>query len=258
MERSAWTVGKMKFTRLPQPARHRLFAELAADAGAALAEGEEAAWERFLERYRAMQAWSPLDRYRPPAWLTPSEALEEYAAFHNLFGAPRENEGPLVEPGPAVSWVPRFPVAVALDQVRSPYNAGSVLRLADNFGFEGLVHATPWLRLDHPRLRRAARGCEHWIPVRLVEDLPAWLELEDRPVIGVEGDPRGVPLQEWAPPESAVLALGNESYGLAEAVRARCSAIVSIPMQGFKRSMNVHHALALVAWRITMEAAPGT
>lgn len=250
MERSAWTVGRMKFTRLPQPARHRLLADLAAGARDDLAGGDDAAWERFLERYRMLHAWSSLDRYRPPAWLTPAEALDDYAAFHNLFGAPQENEGPLVESGPAVTWVPRFPVTVALDQVRSPYNAGSVLRLADNFGLEGLVHASPWLRLDHPRLRRAARGCEHWIPVRCVDDLPEHLGQAGRPVIGVEGDPGGVPLQDWNPPVSAVLVLGNESYGLAEAVRERCSAIVSIPMRGFKRSMNVHHALALVAWRL--------
>ncbi len=241
MERSAWTVGQRKFNKLPSAAQHRLLAELALDAKN---------FDTFLSRYRLMHSWAQLDVYTPPSWLGPQEALEEYAGFHYLIGAPEENEGPLEDDVPAVSWEPRFPVEVALDQVRSPYNVGSVLRLVDNFGLQGLVHASPWLRMDHPRLRRAARGCEQWIPVRCEEDLPGYLRQAGRPVVGVEIDPNGVLLNEWTPPPEAILVLGNETYGLADAVRNCCTTMVTIPMQGYKRSMNVHHALALVAWRM--------
>ncbi len=255
MEKSAWTVGQRKFSKLSSAAQHRLLAELAVDAQKAAGEGTPGIVDDFHQRYRLMHSWSELDSFIAPSWLNPLEALDEYAGFHLRLGAPEENEGPLENVERAVSWEPRFPVGVALDQVRSPFNVGSVLRLIDNFGLEGLVHASPWLRLDHPRLRRAARGCEHWIPVRCEEDLPGYLRQADRPVVGVENDPDAVPLHLWNPPESAVLVLGNETYGLAREVRGCCGEIVTIPMQGFKRSMNVHHALALVAWKIVAGAS---
>ncbi len=251
MEKSAWTVGQRKYCKLPSAAQHRLLADLASNALKSAGEGAPGIVDDFIERYRLMQSWAELDTYVPPSWLAPLEALEEYAGFHLLFGAPEENEGPLESTSETVvSWEPRFPVEVALDQVRSPYNIGSVLRLVDNFGLEGLVHASPWLRLDHPRLRRAARGCEHWIPVRCEEDLPGYLRQAGCPVVGIESAPKAIPLHRWDPPPRAVLVLGNETYGLASEVRHCCSEIVTIPMQGYKRSMNVHHALALVVWRM--------
>lgn len=257
MEKSAWTIGQSKFSRLSSVRQHRLLALLAIEALETLVAGDSETYQDFLRRYGQLHAWTELDRYQPPSWLEPPEALEEFQSFHHLFGDPAQNEGPLESGEGRLSWQPRFPVEVALDQVRSPYNFGSVLRLVDNFGLRGLVHASPWLRLDHPRLRRAARGCERWVPVHCQEDLPDYLSRSGCPVVGVESDSAGVPLHLWAPPSSAVLVLGNESYGLARSVRDCCTEIVTIPMQGFKRSMNVHHALALVAWRMVARRVGG-
>jgi len=260
VERSAWTVRQPKFSRLPSAAQHRLLARLARETMESLktrGTGDTDAHQTFLLRYDQLHAWTELDRYNPPSWLEPFEALEEFQNFHQLFGAPAESEGPLVNGQTPVSWEPHHPVEVALDQVRSPYNVGSVLRLVDNFGLRGLVHASPWLRLDHPRLRRAARGCERWVPVRCEEDLPDYLRRSNCPVVGVENQGSGTSLQNWRPPTEAVLVLGNETYGLAKAVRHCCSEMVFVPMQGYKRSMNVHHALALVAWRMVGGRAGG-
>jgi tRNA G18 (ribose-2'-O)-methylase SpoU len=246
MEKSVWNVSRGKWDRLPVAARHRLLATLA--------ETGPDGYQRFLARYEELHRWSELDRYRPPSWLSPAEALDEFRNFHLLLGAPAECEGPIGGDDAPLSWEPRFPVTVALDQVRSPYNVGSVLRLIDNFGLAGLVHASDWLRLDHPRLRRAARGAEQWIPVRCEQDLPSWLAGAGCPVVGLENGPEATPLHRWAAPARVVIVLGNETYGLAGAVRARCSELVSIPMQGYKHSMNVHHALAIAAWAMVSAA----
>ncbi len=242
MEKSAKTIGKRKFCSLPARRQHALLAELARDA---LSGGDR---EGFLKRYVELHAWAALDRYEPPPWLSAQEAMEEYLNFHGgLSRTPGVSEPP---PAP-VSWQPRFPVTVVLDQVRSPYNVGSVLRLIDNYGLKGVVHASPWLRLSHPRLRRAARGCERWIPVRCEPDLPAYLKSADAAVIGIENDAGAVSVERWDPPAGdLVLVLGNETYGIAGAIRGHCSLSVCIPMFGFKKSMNVHHALAVVAQKI--------
>ncbi len=250
MEKSAWNVSRSKFTKLPAAAQHKLLARLAGVTLETAGQGTAHIGDDFRRRYAELQSWAQLDCYTPPAWLSLTEALDEYQNFHLLFGSPADCEGPLETGEAGISWEPRFPVTVALDQVRSPYNVGSVLRLVDNLGLAGIVHASPWLRMDHPRLRRSARGCEQWIPASCEEELPDYLKKAECSVVGVELRDGGTPLSDWQPPSSAILVLGNETYGLAEAVRDCCDQMVYVPMQGYKRSMNVHHALALVAWQL--------
>ncbi len=243
MQASPWTIGPRKFAKLSSQGQHRLLAELARAAAV-----EARPLEDFLARYGELQALTSLDRYAAPAWLLTSEALDEFAAFHQARCG--RAEPVTAEEAPPLHWQPRFPITVAVDQVRSPYNLGSILRLIDNFGLERLVHATSWIDPRHPRLIRAARGCERWIPLERVEDLPTWLRGVGRPVIAVEEGQGAIDLVDWEPPPSAVLVLGNETYGLSGAVRACANQTVCIANYGFKNSMNVSHAFAVIAQRM--------
>ena len=47
--------------------------------------------------------------------------------------------------------------------------------------------------------------------------------------------------------------VGSEEYGIASGLRRHCRDIVKISMFGYKRSMNLHHALAIVAHAVTGE-----
>jgi tRNA(Leu) C34 or U34 (ribose-2'-O)-methylase TrmL len=251
MDRCAETIEQKKFSRLPSRRQHSLLAELA---GSALKTGN---YQGFLERYARMHSWAALDCYAPPQWLSPQEALQEFFYFHTGFArdpAEIEPSGTGLAP---LAWQSRFDVTVVLDQVRSPYNVGSILRLIDNAGFAGLVHASPGLDLNHARLRRAARGAERWIPVRFVADLPLMLRQAGMPVIGLENCPGAVALDEWRPVEKFLLVVGNESYGIAGAVRDCCSQCVQIPMHGYKKSMNVHQSLAIAAHRVASVLSAG-
>lgn len=247
MERSANTIGRKKFGKLSVRGRHKLFAELASQA---LHTGDV---DAFFQRYEELQSWADSDRYTPPSRLSPMEALEETRIFHlELIGGSTVAQSPRKSP----AWEPAFPVEIVLDQVRSPYNVGSALRLADNFGFSRVVHGTSGLRPDHPRLLKAARGCERWIPLHFQPDLETYLAQAQAPVIGVELDEKAVPVSEWHPPLPCILLMGNESYGIASSLRKLCSQLVFIPMFGFKKSMNVHQALAVVAQRVVASHKP--
>jgi tRNA G18 (ribose-2'-O)-methylase SpoU len=242
MEKSAKTIGRAKFARLTSGQQHKLLA--------ALARESEDDRDAFENRYTTMIAWAELDTYHPPAWLSWPEARLEYRYFHEA----RASGAKPVAAGHKLSWQARFPVTVVFDQVRAPFNLGSLLRLIDNFGFEGIVHASPGLNLNHPQLRKAARGAEQWIPVEYQADLPGWLEQQSRPVIGLELDQRAVSLNQWQPPPSCCLVLGNEQYGIAESLRELCDQLLAIPLFGYKNSMNLTHALAVVAAKITAKS----
>lgn len=245
----AETIGQRKFVKLSSRRQHELLAMLARNAL------EHKDYKGFIKRYREMQSWVELDQYSPPDWLSDYEVIQEYVLFHNSFSnnpldaSLDDNTGISEQQRP--SWQSVFDVTVVLDQVRSPYNAGSVLRLIDNFGFRRLVHNSSWLRLDHPQLRKAARGCEKWIPVEFKADLVEWLKSVELPIIGIEMDKDSIPLEEWAPVGSCILIVGNEVYGIGTGLREMCTYLIKIPMFGYKKSMNLHHALAIIAHKIS-------
>ena len=51
-------------------------------------------------------------------------------------------------------------------------------------------------------------------------------------------------------PEKFTLILGNEEYGLSDEWLNQCDQIVTIPMWGFKNSLNVASAYAIAAYEI--------
>jgi tRNA G18 (ribose-2'-O)-methylase SpoU len=214
-------------------------------------------YRTFIHRYDELLSWVDLDKYTPPSWLSKVEALDEFLAFHSRFcpqSAFRSDEEHTGDRSNGVSWQPRFDVTVAVDQVRSPYNVGSILRIIDNFGFKGMIHSTSWLRLEHPQLLKAARGCERWIPVWYDPDLVSWLKNTDKHVIGLETGKEAIKIEEWIPDDKCVLVVGNETYGIADSIKECCDRVVQIPMHGFKRSMNVHHALSIFGYKIVEHA----
>lgn len=245
MEKSAETISAQKFRKLTHRQCHKVLADLARSA---LARSEPGTFASFSARYEEMTSWVSVDRYTPPLWLTPREAMEEAFFFHLHFAQGGGPEGAFQEPQRKVSWAARVPIDVVLDQIRSPFNVGSILRIMDNFGFGNLIHATPTLSATHPQLRKSARGCETWIPIRYCPDLPRELERTDRDVIALECEENAIPIHAWRPQGPCRVVLGNETYGISTAIRELCSTSVRIPMQGFKGSLNVSHAFAIFAY----------
>jgi len=252
MADSAGSIGRRKFVQLSSKRQHEMLAALARDT---LNKG--GAFETFLKRYNELQSWAGIDHFFSPAWLSEKEALSEFNAFHSRFSPTVAHLETVSETETgSLSWQPKYDIEVALDQVRSPFNVGSILRIIDNFGLKGLTHSSPWLRIDHPQLVKAARGCQKWIPVKFTENLPDDLSRADVPVIGIENDPNAISISKWEPPGKCILIVGNEEYGIADAILARCSQTVHVPMFGFKRSMNVHHALSIAAYKIIEKFKP--
>ncbi len=247
LAKCAETIGPGKFKKMSSKRRHELLAALALET---LDGGD---FRHFRRVYDRLRSWTDMDGYRPPARLSDKEALHEFFAFHTSFGPspviPDDREG-RNGGAPIVAWEHAFDVTVMLDQVRSPFNIGSILRIIDNFGLRGLVHGDSFVRLDHPRLRKSARGCEKWIPVRFEEDPVSWLQSADIPVIGIEKAGEAASVRDWEPPPACILVVGNEQYGIAHSIRECCTSLVQIPMHGYKQSMNVHHALAIIAQKI--------
>jgi tRNA (guanosine-2'-O-)-methyltransferase len=137
-------------------------------------------------------------------------------------------------------------VTVLLDQPHDPHNGAAVLRSAEAFGLQE-VHVVT----RHERFvaaRSVTRGTELWLDVHQHEGYePAIAGLVARGYELVLTHPEGELLPEdLAGVPRLALVLGNEHWGVNEALRAVAPRSVRIPMRGFVESLNVSVSAAIL------------
>ena len=162
-------------------------------------------------------------------------------------------------------------VCVILDDVRSLYNVGAVMRACDGAGIF-TVHAcgiTPFppagldLRDDPRRGPVAARAARELRKVALsaydAVRVTHWPDASEAiahvrgygaTVVAVETSPdavryRGASVLRVRP---LALVFGHEVYGVSAEVLGMCDSVVSIPMRGAGRSLNVAVACGVVCY----------
>lgn len=131
---------------------------------------------------------------------------------------------------------------VYLEDVRSPFNVGSVFRSAEAFGVAEILLSPFCADPGHPRAERSAMGTTRTVPWRRagIADLEGL-----GPLVALELS--GEPLDTFRFPERGILAVGSEELGLSPDLLARCEYRVSIPMGGAKASLNLGVAFGIAA-----------
>ena len=150
------------------------------------------------------------------------------------------------------------PLAVLLDNIRSAWNVGSILRSADGFGFTQayLCGITPTPEIE--AVTKTSLGAEDSVPwsyhkdaVKLVKGLKkeGWKiwALEEykgaREIMRAEGGKLRVN-------KKVVLIVGNEVTGVDPELLDLCDEIFYIPMRGEKKSYNVAMAFSIAAYAL--------
>lgn len=149
-------------------------------------------------------------------------------------------------------------VVVVLDNVRSLYNTGSILRTADAAGVERVVLCgiTPRPDQGGRQLRAIAKtalGAEHSVAWEYQQDTHAALaalKADGYQAVAVEPSPEAVDLFEWTPRWPVCLVFGHERIGVTGDVTALVDTTVRIPMLGRKGSLNVATAAGVVLYEL--------
>ena len=136
-----------------------------------------------------------------------------------------------------------FPgLAVYAEDIRSPFNIGSIFRTAEAMGAEKVLISPHCIDPTQPRAIRSGMGCIEtmgWDRVPL-EALP-----EDIPVFALETG--GTPIEEFKFPERGICIIGSEELGVSPEALARATyGTVTIPMKGLKASLNVGVAFGIL------------
>ena len=137
-------------------------------------------------------------------------------------------------------------VAVYAEDIRSPFNLGSIFRTAEAMGAQKVYLSPGCCNPEHPRAVRSAMGCIEtmgWERAAL-DELPS-----DQEVFVLETG--GVPIDEFKFPQKGICIIGSEELGASPQALARASyGRVTIPMKGLKASLNVGVAFGILmqAW----------
>ena len=136
-----------------------------------------------------------------------------------------------------------FPgVSVYAEDIRSPFNIGSIFRTAEAMGAEKVLISPHCIDPTQPRAIRSGMGCIEtmgWERVPL-EELP-----QDIPVFALETG--GTDINEFKFPERGICIIGSEELGVSPEALARASyGTVTIPMKGLKASLNVGVAFGIL------------
>jgi TrmH RNA methyltransferase len=159
------------------------------------------------------------------------------------------------------SWAQARATVLILDRIGNAHNLGAIARTAAFFGVERIVlaEAATAARPTEAAHRVAEGGLEYvelW-QVKNIAALAKDLAAAGYEVIGA-ATRGGRPEAVSGAKKPVALVMGNEEEGLAPAVVAACTRLVTIPGTGKVESLNVSVAAAVLLWECCARRTGGS
>jgi 23S rRNA (guanosine2251-2'-O)-methyltransferase len=144
------------------------------------------------------------------------------------------------------------PIIIA-DDIRTPENMGSIIRLAANIGAEkNIFISTKALEFKQFKIKKTASGAAEKMDWQIVDDFESAKKLIPPHYIyvAIETSPESENIFQSKLPENIVVIVGNEVKGIREEIINDVNLQFHIPNPGVISSLNVTHALsiALFEW----------
>lgn len=140
-------------------------------------------------------------------------------------------------------------IYVYAEDIRSPFNLGSIFRTAEAMGAQKVFVSPLCVPPEHPKAIRSGMGCIEtlgWQKMSL-EELESFAKEKNLPIFVLETG--GIPLEKFNFPKKGICIIGSEELGVSPKALAKATyGCVTIPMKGLKASLNVG-----VAWGILMQ-----
>lgn len=151
-----------------------------------------------------------------------------------------------------VHQVPRHPITVILEDIRSLYNVGSIFRSADAFLVQELILTGFTPTPPRKEISKTALGADlsvPWSAVPRAVDAVRERRRAGWTVLALELAEEALPMASLAPHHYPLcLVVGNELTGVSSNVLQACDGAVQIPMFGVKHSLNVAVATGIALY----------
>lgn len=149
----------------------------------------------------------------------------------------------------------RYSFLLVLDGVEDPHNLGAIIRTAEGAGADGVVIPERRATGVTATVVKTSAGASEYLPIAKVTNISRAIEeIKSRNVWTVGLDERGAQLYDQVDYNmDCAIILGAEGHGLHQHVREKCDYLVSIPMRGKVRSLNVSVAAAVVMYEVARQ-----
>ncbi len=149
--------------------------------------------------------------------------------------------------------LPRLPIYVVAENIRSMHNVGSIFRTSDGVRIEHLYLSGFTACPPRMEIEKTALGATDSVPWSYVKDpVPLLKDLKVRGVriVVVEHTSHSQNFLQAEYPFPLCLVVGNEVEGVSEPVVKMADLAVEIPMLGIKQSLNVSVAYGVVLYHV--------
>ena len=150
-----------------------------------------------------------------------------------------------------VEFIPRIPISILVENIRSVHNVGSIFRSGDGFGAEKIYLTGYTAHPPREDLHKTALGAEDAVPWEYYEnplDAAEMINKQGIPLILIEQTKVSKSIYEidWEFPVCFIV--GNEVSGVSEELSKMAHIHAELPMRGVKQSLNVSVAVGVVGY----------
>tara|TARA_B100000131_G_scaffold189226_1_gene182105 strand:- start:43 stop:591 length:549 start_codon:yes stop_codon:yes gene_type:complete len=150
--------------------------------------------------------------------------------------------------------IPRLPISILVENVRSVHNVGSIFRTADGFGAE-MIYLTGYTACP-PRkdLSKTALGAEEVVPWQHFDnpiDAAKSIIKSGISLVLIEQTKISKSIYDISWKFPLCFIIGNEVEGVSEELSSMCQIHAEIPMRGIKQSLNVSVATGIVGYEFS-------
>ncbi|MBN1981139.1 MAG: RNA methyltransferase [Chitinivibrionales bacterium] len=149
--------------------------------------------------------------------------------------------------------LPKHPLYIVLDNLRSAFNVGAIFRLCDTMRVSALFLCGYTASPPHKKLEKTSLGTLQYVPWKKFEqtiDAVRYLKQHGIAVWAAETTSHSKAYDRVAIPPQVAVIFGNEALGVNPEVLACCDQLIEIPTFGFKNSLNVATACAVIGYKI--------
>jgi len=147
-------------------------------------------------------------------------------------------------------------IIVILDNIRSAYNVGAILRTADGAGVKKVYICGISPDSNHPKVVKTALGAEEYVETRHFDTTLEAIDTaraEGYMITSVEQSEQSISIENIRNVAKVCLIFGNEITGINIEILKNSDRILEIPMFGKKNSLNVATTAGIVLYYLVLD-----
>jgi len=146
-------------------------------------------------------------------------------------------------------------IIVILDNIRSAFNVGAILRTSDGAGVNKVYLCGITPDVNHPKIIKTALGAQEYMKseyFKTTKDAVEKARAEGYLIASIEQAENSISIEEVKDLNKLCLVFGNELSGVSHEILESSDKVIEVPMFGKKNSLNVATTVGIVLYYLVL------